>query len=139
MNFIYIILVSLIPGLIFLGCTINIININNECNVMIPATLIGFEIYRGEDSTSYCPIYRYSYDSKAYQNKARLNVKKQYYKNAIVGETYSIFINPTNPGMFIANRLNETERKRKFIAPIILMILPWVLIAIIAIVFQILL
>ena len=115
-------------------------DLHNACKEQIQATLIGINIITKEESpTSYRPIYKYSYKAITYKNEASLPFKRIDYSKVEVGSTYSIYIDPESPETCIPYKLSEKECRRKLVTAFILMLLPFVLLAVGAFVKQLLL
>lgn len=121
---ILIISVFLMYTITVISLTIILRKIINNCKIPLDAECIRIEkIASTKGGTSYNPVFKYNYNEVTYEMTTAILFSKKEIKKYIVGNQYTIYVNPNNPKQIVESRKIPVSYYRIIISGFIILIL----------------
>lgn len=97
---------SIVLGLLFILVAFNDFYSLVRCKEKIDGVYRGYNTYYGGNAVStQSPVFEYIYNGTFYQEQTTQNISyKHLTQNMRTGETYSIYVNPKHPAIFILSK-----------------------------------
>lgn len=99
-------LLGIIVGFIFISVALNDFYSLVRCKEEIEGVYCGYNTYYGKNGISMqSPVFAYTYDGTFYQEQTTQNMSyKLLTQNMKKGETYSIYVDPKHPAVFLLSK-----------------------------------